>query len=677
MTSKLQGSQVIIFDKVDGSFYRNINEEIVKYQPYIDGIYNYYDADMNIEADRQCVEVIHILPLNHVLMYLDPHWKEHLVEISSKVHQLVLEMRTSSGKTNTFRRGQFVGFCSSEARFEGETLIMMSYLRAEVLSVIGDQAMLWSMDIGLLTYCPVEKLCLIEDKTLLSRESLVSLAALKGPICEYDEDFLELALRLLKDLLKPSAQQGKHMFLSDTGEDILILMEHPNNQIRIHILDIILHLANHCQEVRFFLEKQKFDLNLAGKLERYVHSYGSDLCPTRALLKIEMIIIVKILSTLFEDKVDLQNWPGKEQTVTALKILIEETDVQPTYIFRNCLRQLIGKATANSQDNNRGEYGGVCMKGPHRQGFSRQWTRKQDSNGLQFRKNESSKGGDTRIGDMKTSKEMYRSNNNANGKDSHCLDHCESPILFEKAESDKKSKNGYYQSYDDSLKTFMESGTKAVEEEKKSLSGQVDYLIRGSTVDVKSDQTHHLMEEKEVHDLQEMKLAQVLCGLLNNNVESYMYFGISQDSVVEGMLLTRDNKDVFRNGVDRTMSKSLLPEVQLSAYDIIFTPVIRPGDKVIALAKKALYVIEIRVRPLRHMVYALHQCRKCYVRRDADTLESTITQKKNYMIEMEEKALDDATNSIREISQGYLAILASFIDKYLSKGNDSNTENTE
>jgi hypothetical protein len=45
-------------------------------------------------------------------------------------------------------------------------------------------------------------------------------------------------------------------------------------------------------------------------------------------------------------------------------------------------------------------------------------------------------------------------------------------------------------------------------------------------------------------------MLQKLCGLLNNNMEGSMFFGLSADSVIEGVRLGRKERDVFRNGND-------------------------------------------------------------------------------------------------------------------------------
>jgi hypothetical protein len=52
---------------------------------------------------------------------------------------------------------------------------------------------------------------------------------------------------------------------------------------------------------------------------------------------------------------------------------------------------------------------------------------------------------------------------------------------------------------------------------------------------------------------------QRLCGLLNNNVEGSMFFGLSIDSIIEGVRLQREDKDVFRNGSD-------VPRIQLHRF---------------------------------------------------------------------------------------------------------------
>jgi hypothetical protein len=57
-------------------------------------------------------------------------------------------------------------------------------------------------------------------------------------------------------------------------------------------------------------------------------------------------------------------------------------------------------------------------------------------------------------------------------------------------------------------------------------------------------------------------MLQRLCGLLNNNIEGSMFFGLSIDSIIEGVRLRREDKDVFRNGSD-------LPRIQLYRFIVV------------------------------------------------------------------------------------------------------------
>jgi hypothetical protein len=51
-------------------------------------------------------------------------------------------------------------------------------------------------------------------------------------------------------------------------------------------------------------------------------------------------------------------------------------------------------------------------------------------------------------------------------------------------------------------------------------------------------------------------------------------------------------------GIDRIMSRCLIPEVRAKDYDILFTPVLRQDEMSMDLTQHGLYIIEIRVRPI-------------------------------------------------------------------------------
>jgi hypothetical protein len=55
--------------------------------------------------------------------------------------------------------------------------------------------------------------------------------------------------------------------------------------------------------------------------------------------------------------------------------------------------------------------------------------------------------------------------------------------------------------------------------------------------------------------------------------------------------------DFFFPGIDKIMSRYLIPDVQAKSYEILFTPVLRQDEMSMDLTQHGLYIIEIRVRP--------------------------------------------------------------------------------
>jgi len=46
------------------------------------------------------------------------------------------------------------------------------------------------------------------------------------------------------------------------------------------------------------------------------------------------------------------------------------------------------------------------------------------------------------------------------------------------------------------------------------------------------------------------------------------------------------------------MHRCLIPEVQATSYDVVFTPVLLQDEKAVDLTQHSLYIVEIRVHPL-------------------------------------------------------------------------------
>jgi hypothetical protein len=67
----------------------------------------------------------------------------------------------------------------------------------------------------------------------------------------------------------------------------------------------------------------------------------------------------------------------------------------------------------------------------------------------------------------------------------------------------------------------------------------------------------------------------------------------------------------------------------------------------------------------QHMVYMVYQGHMCFVRRETETVEYTVQQKKQDMMDAEEKALEESIEEMGATALTDLPSLAEFIKKYL------------
>lgn len=65
------------------------------------------------------------------------------------------------------------------------------------------------------------------------------------------------------------------------------------------------------------------------------------------------------------------------------------------------------------------------------------------------------------------------------------------------------------------------------------------------------------------------------------------------------------------------------------------------------------------------MVYMVYQGHKCFMRQEAETVECTAQQKKQDMMDAEERALKESVKEMGAVALTDLASLAEFVNTYL------------
>ncbi|KAJ9595944.1 hypothetical protein L9F63_012837 [Diploptera punctata] len=113
------------------------------------------------------------------------------------------------------------------------------------------------------------------------------------------------------------------------------------------------------------------------------------------------------------------------------------------------------------------------------------------------------------------------------------------------------------------------------------------------------------------------------------------------------------------------MNRCLVPEVRCNSYDMIFTPVRQPHDKLGDVSRQSLFIVEIQVRPLVHMVYMVYQTHKCYKRQGRETIECTVTQRKEELMEEEEQSVRECMQLLEASANNDSAKLIEFLNKFV------------
>ncbi|XP_046398043.1 uncharacterized protein LOC124164869 isoform X2 [Ischnura elegans] len=199
------------------------------------------------------------------------------------------------------------------------------------------------------------------------------------------------------------------------------------------------------------------------------------------------------------------------------------------------------------------------------------------------------------------------------------------------------------------------------------MARQMDRYTKGYRVTISNDMTHELSEEKNANQISENNLAQNICAFLNNGVGGSVYFGINSKGIIEGLKMTRIQRDSFRKGVDRMMTRSIYPEVRPVCYDVIYVPVYGPGEVVKGLASHLIWVVEVHVKALPHVIYAVSSNRRCYVRQGPNSVESMSICLRQEAAEQNQKEILEAIEEAKAKIPANREKLMTFVQSYLEQ----------
>lgn len=134
------------------------------------------------------------------------------------------------------------------------------------------------------------------------------------------------------------------------------------------------------------------------------------------------------------------------------------------------------------------------------------------------------------------------------------------------------------------------------------LSSHTSVLQRGHHLGVKTDLTHHVLQERNVSSICSDTLLQIILGMLNTHLGGKIYIGLSQFGVVEGIKMTRDQQDCFLLGFCKIVTSDIYPSLLPCDSVAHFVPVQQP-DAASPQSEFAYYVIILTIQPEPKQVY--------------------------------------------------------------------------
>ncbi|KAL3201813.1 hypothetical protein MRX96_053478 [Rhipicephalus microplus] len=136
------------------------------------------------------------------------------------------------------------------------------------------------------------------------------------------------------------------------------------------------------------------------------------------------------------------------------------------------------------------------------------------------------------------------------------------------------------------------------------------FYIRSTLVSLRSDETHELRPLGSMKQASARTLANLVCSFLNTWKPCSIYYGISLDGFVRGVMLNHEERDALRRGID-FMVGNLRPHLTSTSIGVEFVPVLRhAADKP---EEAHHYVVEVWVRGVHPVTYTTSDG-ECYLR---------------------------------------------------------------
>ncbi|KAH7976135.1 hypothetical protein HPB52_008760 [Rhipicephalus sanguineus] len=167
------------------------------------------------------------------------------------------------------------------------------------------------------------------------------------------------------------------------------------------------------------------------------------------------------------------------------------------------------------------------------------------------------------------------------------------------------------------------------------------FYIRGMLVPLRSDGTREVRPVERIKKASARTLANIACSFLNTWKPCSIYYGISPEGFVRGVMLNQKERDDLRCGVDFTVG-NLRPHLTSTSFGVEYVPVLRhAADKP---EEAHHFVVEVWVRGVHGIVYTTSDG-DCYLREGGVSYQAGTHDVRAWIARVEEKYYLQANNT--------------------------------
>ncbi|KAH6946594.1 hypothetical protein HPB50_014152 [Hyalomma asiaticum] len=158
------------------------------------------------------------------------------------------------------------------------------------------------------------------------------------------------------------------------------------------------------------------------------------------------------------------------------------------------------------------------------------------------------------------------------------------------------------------------------------------FYQHGSLVPFRCDETHELRPVRTMQMASLSTLAKVVCSFLNSWKLCIVYYGISREGLVHGVMLNHRERDSLRLGID-DMTRRLRPCLMPQSIDVEFVPVLRTRED--SRETVSCFVVEVKVRGAPDTMYTTSDG-NCYLRDGDMSYQATTQDVRAWVVQKEE-----------------------------------------